>query len=93
MTLTLSFEFEAMIREQVDVSRYTTVGDVIEAAILPLDARDDHLSALRAKLQVGHEEIERGDIVLLTPELIDEIDREVEGRFRRGDEAHPDVRP
>ncbi len=54
---------------------------------------DDHIAALRAKLQVGLDQMERGDTVLLTPGLLDEIDREVQERFRRGDEPDLDVCP
>ncbi len=93
MTLTLTPELEAMIREKVDSGRYATADEVIEAAVRLLDAQDDHLAMLRAKLQVGLDDLERGDTVLLTPELLDEIDREVEERFRRGDEPDPDVCP
>jgi hypothetical protein len=58
----------------------------------PSDERN-RLKRLRALLAVGLDQAERGELIELTPELLDEIDREVEEQFQRGEQPNPGVCP
>jgi antitoxin ParD1/3/4 len=92
MSLTLSLELEAMIRDRVESGRYSDANAVVGEALRLLEERErsEHLNAL---LAVGLDDLQRGDKVRFTPELLEEIDRRVEERFLRGEEPSPDVCP
>ena len=89
MSVRLTPEVEALIRQKVDSGHYATADEVVQAAVRLLDAYDRKRQRLLAALAEG----ERGVGIPYTPELLDEIEREVEERFRRGDQPSPDVCP
>ena len=93
MPIQLTPETEALIREKVDSGRYATADEVIEVALRLLAVREQHTQQLRASIAEGLAAIERGEGVELTPELMDEIDREIDERLRRGERPNPDVCP
>jgi antitoxin ParD1/3/4 len=92
MSVTLTPELEAQIRERVDSGRYHDANEVVGDALRLLEEheRSEHLNAL---LAVGLEQARRGELVKFTPELFEEIDRRVEERFLCGEEPNPDVCP
>lgn len=92
MSVSLTPQLEAMIRERVESGRYHDANEVVGDALRLLEERErsEHLNAL---LAVGLEQAQRGELVEFTPELFEEIDRRVEERFLRGDEPNPDVCP
>jgi hypothetical protein len=53
----------------------------------------DRLQHLRALLAIGLEQADRGELIELTPEFLDEINREVDERFSRDKMPNPDVGP
>ena len=92
MPIQLTPETEALIREQVESGRYATADQVIDEALQALDERD-RLRRLRASLIEAEAEIARGEGVELRPELMDEIEREAEAAYQRGQTPSSDVRP
>jgi hypothetical protein len=60
---------------------------------VPTDDEPDSLSRLRALLAVGLEQSERGEVIELTPEYLEDLDRRVEEAFLRGEEPRPEVCP
>ena len=90
MTIQLAPETEALIREQLESGGYGSADAVIAAAVRLLAERDHALQSLRTKIQAG---LDSGESVELTPELMDQIEREAEVAFLRGDEPDPDVCP
>ena len=92
MSVTLTPELEAMIRERVDSGRYDDAIAVVEEAMRRLEEHE-RLEHLRALLEVGRQAELRGDLVKFTPELFEEIDRQVEEMFLRGEMPDPDVCP
>lgn len=92
MNVSLTPELEAMIRQQVDSGRYNSASEVVREALRLLD---EHQRAqhLRSLLALGLEDERRGDLVDFTPELLEDIYRRAEDRFRRGEEPDPDVCP
>ncbi len=85
MTIQLSPQAEALIRAKVDSGQYASADEVVRVAI-PVLAERDRLRHLRSLLAVGLEQAERGELIDRTPELLDDIDREVDERYRRGDQ-------
>ena len=92
MSVTLTPEHEAIVQERVASGRYGDAHEVIGDALRLLEEHE-RLEHLRALLEVGRQDELRGDLVTVTPELFEEIDRRVEERFLRGDEPNPDVCP
>ena len=92
MSIQLTAHAEALIREKIDSGEYAMADEVVQAAIRLLDERD-RLQHLRSLLAVGLEQADRGELIDFTPELLDDIEREVEERFGRGEHPNPDVCP
>jgi antitoxin ParD1/3/4 len=90
MVVTLSPRAEELIRRQLETGPYQSADEVIEQALSLLDEHERR-QHLRAMIQVGLDQLDRGEVIPLTPELWDEIDREVDERLLRGDQPNPDV--
>jgi putative addiction module CopG family antidote len=93
MVIHVPADIEASIRERVESGEYPDETEVIRTALRALTAREQRLEEIRASIREGIASIERGEGIELTPELMDEIEREVEERVRRGDMPKPDVCP
>ena len=93
MTITLTPDLEAMIREKVERGDYPDASGVVREALRLLDEREHQLDALRAKLQVGLDELDRGEGDEWTPELMERLSREADEMYRRGEQPDPDVCP
>jgi putative addiction module CopG family antidote len=91
MTVQLSPQIEATIEHLVASGQYADAGDVIEKAVRLLEERE-HERFLRLQALV-REGLESGEGVELTPELMDEIEREAEEAYQRGEKPSPDVCP
>ena len=73
MVVTLSTEIEALIKQKVESGRYGSASEVIQEAVLQLDDRQRDLDRLRAEVAMGFSQLDRGEGVILTPELVDEL--------------------
>jgi antitoxin ParD1/3/4 len=93
MAIQLPADLEARIRQKVERGEFADVGEVIREAMHLLDARDRQLEELREKLQSGLDQLDRGEGVPFTPELMAEIRQEVQDRFQRGERPKADVIP
>ena len=92
MTVQLTPEAEALIRQKVESGLYATADEVIEEALRLLDEHD-RLRQLRAKLDVGWEQIERGETIPFTPELVAQMKKDASRMFREGKQPNPDDCP
>jgi putative addiction module CopG family antidote len=88
MSVTLSPQTEALIREKVQSGQYRDADEVVERAVRLLD-RHDQRERLLAALAEG----EVGEAIEWTPELADQLSREAEEMFHRGELPDPDVCP
>ena len=93
MVIHVTPEIEADIRRWVESGKYADESEVVREALLTLNAQEKRLQEIRASLAEAAASIERGEGIEWTPELMDEIEREVEERVRRGDLPKPDVCP
>jgi putative addiction module CopG family antidote len=89
MIVKLPADLEASIRQKVASGRFGDEAEVIREALEALEARE-HERFLRLKTLV-REGFESGDAVEFTDELMDEIVRESEEAFSRGEKPNPDV--
>lgn len=92
MTIHLAADVEAQIREKLTSGRFLSADEVVREAMRLLDEQDRRLAPLRAKLQVGIDELERGEGVEWTPALRDQLRKEADEMYRRGEQSDPDVR-
>jgi antitoxin ParD1/3/4 len=92
MTVSLTPQLEAMIQQRVESGRYTDADEVVREALQLLEEREqrDHLRSL---LEVGLEQLRRGEFVEFTPERAEEIRRRAKEAYLRGDKPKPDVCP
>ena len=91
-TLTLSPELAALIREKVESGRYGNANQVLEEALRLLDERD-RIEWLRAEIAIGLEQIDRGETVEYTPELMEQLKREAIEAERNGEPIDDAVLP
>jgi antitoxin ParD1/3/4 len=93
MAIQLPADIEARIQERVERGDFPDAGEVIREAMRLLDAQESQLEELRAKLQVGLDQLDRGEGIPFTPELVSQMRRDAEVRFKRGERPNPDVMP
>ena len=93
MAINLPADLKASIQEKVERGDFPDAGAVIREAMRLLDAEEQQLAQLRAKLQSGLDQIDRGEWAPFTPELMPQIRQEAQDRFRRGEQPNPDVCP
>src|SRR5262245_61381967 len=90
MSVTLTPQLENRIRQKIEAGPYRIAEEVDEEALSLLDDRE-RLQALRAKLQIGLDELDRGESSEWMPELMDQLRREADEMHRRGERPDPDV--
>lgn len=93
MAIQLPTDLEERIQQKVASGQYDDPPAVIRAAMRLLDSRDQRLEHLRASVAEGLAAIERGEGIVWTPELMDELEREADERIRLGLQPKPDVCP
>ena len=93
MAINIPADIEERILEKVERGDFPDAGEVIREAMRLLDEQEQELEQLQAKLQIGLDQLDRGEHVLFTPELMDQLRREVHDRLRRGEQPNPDVVP
>jgi putative addiction module CopG family antidote len=84
-------QLAALIRQNVESGGYLDADEVIREALRLLDEHDR--KRLRAELQIGFDQIERGELVDFTPELLDQLVRESEENARNGKPIKDAVKP
>lgn len=91
MSVTLTPEAEQQIQDWIDRGQYPNAASVIERALQALkDQEEAKFLKLRELVRAG---FESGDAVELTDELWEEMEREVDEAYQRGDEPPPHVCP
>ena len=92
MNISLTPRLEAMIREKVECGLYNNSSEVVREALRLMEQQDAlKRERLRAAIAVGLDEIARGEGVEYTPELMADVDREVDRMLRDGDPLDRDV--
>lgn len=89
MTMQLPPRVEARIREKVESGLYASVDAVLETAVELLDGYDRQVQRLRAAIAEG----EQGETIPWTPEMMEQLSREADEMFLRGEKPDPDVCP
>jgi antitoxin ParD1/3/4 len=93
MDIHLDSKTEALIQQRLDEGQFPDAAEVVREAIEQMDARDRRLQELRAALQLGLDQNERGDSVEWTPRLASEIFERAKESSRKGKSPKNDVLP
>jgi putative addiction module CopG family antidote len=93
LSTNLPADIEATISNLVKSGRYSDPIDALREAVRLLEEREQQRDAHIAKLQVGIDQADRGELIDWTPELRGEIRRSARRRARAGDKPNPDVCP
>lgn len=91
-TVHLSEEIAAIVQRKVDQGLYANVETAITEAVRLLDEHD-YERYLRAQLQVGIDEADRGEVLEWTPELNRQLFEEALEMHRQGVRPDPDDSP
>ena len=92
MSIRLAPDIEAKINKRVERGHYPDADAVVEEALRVLEARD-RKETLRALIQEGLDDIERGDVIEMTPTFWDEIMAEADEEDRLGIPIPDHVKP
>lgn len=93
MSITLPVELEPTVRRMVASGRYSDTEAVLNETFRLLAESERQRDELLAKLQIGIDQADRGELHEWTPELRDRLIREADEMYLRGDEPDPDVLP
>lgn len=93
MHINLSPEMEQYLQSKVNSGYYSNASEVVRDAIRRMREEDEKLAALRAAVAVGDEQLERGEGMAYTPELLAKISEKAMANARKGKKVSPDVTP
>jgi antitoxin ParD1/3/4 len=91
MHVNLSSEMETYIKGKVASGFYGNATEVIRDAIRRMQAADSHMVAWKAALAKGEAQLDRGEGVAYTPELMDSITQVAINTMHNGQAINPDV--
>lgn len=84
---------ENYIKEKVASGFYGNATEVIRDAVRRMQAEDKRIAEFRAAVAKGEAELDRGESVLYTPELLDQIAESAITAMHTGQPIDPDVLP
>lgn len=93
MKVQLNKKAEEVIARKVRDGEFRDADEATSEAVLQMAERDEKMRELRAALQIGIDQLDRGEKVRLTPERIAEIFAEGKRRHESGQTRKRDVLP
>jgi len=84
---------ETYIKQKVESGFYSNATELVLDAVRRMREADEQRQALLAAVQIGEEQIERGEYRAYTPELFEEIKRNARDKVKRSHQPNPDVLP
>lgn len=91
MHVNLSPEMEQYVQGKIASGLYGNASEVVRDAIERLRADDEKLAALRSAIQIGDGQIECGECIAYTPELMGGLVKKAIENTRQGKKISPDV--
>jgi putative addiction module CopG family antidote len=89
----LSTQHEAIVERIVAIGQYDNGDQVISEALHLLEERERRLLWLRTELQPALEQDARGDLIDITPDYVDDIQRRALESARQGKPIRDAVKP
>jgi antitoxin ParD1/3/4 len=91
MHINLSPEMEKYLQSKVGTGFYSDASQVVCAAIRKMREEDEKLVALRAAVQIGDEQLNRGEGIPYSPERLKTITAKALANSKHGKKINPDV--
>ena len=83
---------EEFIKTQIDTGYYSNATELVRDAVRRLRQEDEKRQELLAALQLGEEQIARGETVRYTPELLDRLVQEAINNAKNNEPVKDAVR-
>lgn len=93
MNVSLTPQLESLIRKKVESGRYNNASEVVRQALRLLDEEEQQEVWLRTRMAEAEEQVRRGDVMEMTADAWDDLDRDVDARVSRRESPSPDVCP
>lgn len=93
MHLNISAEMEQYLQAKVGTGFYGNVSEVVRDAIRRMRDEDEKLTALRAAVRAGDEQLALGQGRDYTPERLEQITEQARANSRKGKKVGGDVTP
>jgi antitoxin ParD1/3/4 len=94
MHVRLSEVDENYIKGKVESGFYTSENDVVRDAVRRMREEEERIARFQAAVRIGDEQIERGDTVPYSKELMEQIGQRAVQRAKQGKPIdNPDVLP
>ena len=93
MHIKLSQEMEKYLQSKVGTGFYRNASEVVCDAIRRMWEEDETLNTLRAAVQVGDDQLDRGEGLTYTSERLATITKKAFANSRNGKKVNPDVAP
>jgi len=93
MHINLSPEIEQYLQAKVGTGFYSNASEVVRDAIRRMWTEDENLEKLRAAVQVGEAQFERGEGVPYSPERLETITEKALSNARKNKKVSADVTP
>jgi antitoxin ParD1/3/4 len=91
MHINLSSEMEAYIKSKVASGFYGNATEVIRDAIRRMQTAESHMAAWQSAIAKGETQLDRGEGVTYTPELLESITQVALDSMNNGKPINPDV--
>ncbi len=93
MHINLSPEIEHYLQVKVGTGFYSNASEVIRDAIRRMREEDEKLEKLRAAVQIGDEQLERGEGIVYSASRLEAITEKALSNARNGKKVSADVTP
>jgi antitoxin ParD1/3/4 len=81
MNVSLTPELEQLVNDEINSGQYKSASDVVREGLRLVRLRREKLAALRREIQLGIDDIERGDYVEYTS--VEELFEDIEARVAK----------
>lgn len=93
MHINLSPEIEQYLQSKVGTGFYSNASEVVRDAIRRMWEEDEKLTKLRAAVQLGDEQLNRGEGVAYSSDRLEKITEKALGNARNVKKVSTDVKP
>jgi antitoxin ParD1/3/4 len=93
MHINLSPEMEKFVQSKVDTGFYSNASEVVRDAIRRMREEEEKVAAMRAALKIGDDQLDKGQGVAYTSDLMKRTAEKAKDNARRGRKVNPDVIP
>ena len=83
MNVSLNPQFEKLVKQKVQSGEYASESEVIQEALRLLEQRDKKLIELRSDIQIGLDQLERGEYTTYDEDGLKDLAKTIKSRNRK----------